>query len=142
MTEDKLYKITCNKRQLQLISIACDLVSRLQCCQFDHITNVVQPRDFGLENENFTRLRYFRETLLEIKEYFDLNINSSYGIFSPEVQNSARTWWDMHQVIRNKLAYESNPGITPENRWEKGKITVDFDEPAHSDKENELIKIS
>lgn len=140
--EEKLYTITCNKRQLQLISMACDLVSRLQCCQFDHITNVVQPSDFGVENKHWTRLHHFRDDLLELKGYFNLNINSSYGISSPEVQNSARTWWDIHQVIRNKLAYEENPDVTPENRWRKGKITVNFDLPMQSDKENELIKIS
>lgn len=138
---EKLYTITCNRRQLDLISRACDLVSRLQCCQFDHVANVVQPRDFGVENKDFSRLHYFQNDLLKLKGYFNLGENASHGIYSREVQDSARTFWDMHQVIRNKIAYEENPEVTPENRWEKGKITINFDEPHRSDKENKLIKV-
>ena len=138
---EKLYTITCNRRQLELISQACNIISRLQCCQFDHITNVVQPSDFGVENKDWTRLHHFQDDLLRLKEYFNLSLNSSYGIFSEKVQDSARTLWDIHAVLRNKMAYEDNPGVTPQNRWEKGKIFVNFDEPMHSDKENQLVKV-
>jgi hypothetical protein len=116
-------------------------MSRLQIGQLDHITNVVQPSDFGVENKNWTQLHAFQDELLRLKEYLGLTISSNYGIFSEKVHDSARTLWDIHQVIRNKIAYEENPGVTPMNRWEKGKIFVNFDEPMWSDKNNILIKI-
>lgn len=137
----KLYKITCNRRQLELISRATDLMSRLQCCQFSEVANIVQPSDFGVENKEWTRLHHFQDDLLKLKEYFNLAESASYGIYSEKVQDSARTLWDIHAVLRNKMAYEDNPGVTPENRWEKGKIFVNFDEPMWSDKENELVKV-
>jgi hypothetical protein len=141
MTKEKLYTIVCNRRQLELISRACDLVSRLQCCQFDHIANIVQPSYWGVEHKYFTRLHAFQEDLLKLKSYFNLTPNSSYGIHSLEVQDSARTLYDMHQVVRNKIAYEDSPGVTPQNRWKMHKFQVNYDEPHQSDKENELIKV-
>lgn len=138
MTE-KLYTITCNRRQLELISKACDFMSRIQILQFDHISYIVHPKH---ENDkDFKKLHAFQDDLLKLKQYFGFAPNASYGIYSREVANSARILWDVHQVIRNKITYEENPEVTPENRWKKGKITVNFDKPHQSDKENELIKV-
>jgi len=130
--------ITCSESQLRLLSWACDFVSRIQICQFDRIADIIEPS--GLD-PNFKKLWNFRDDLDRLKSYWDLPKNASYGIFSEEVPNTARTLWDIHQVIRNRLAYDSNPGVTPENRWKKGKFTVDFDEPFHANKDIPLIKV-
>jgi len=130
--------ITCNEPQLRSLSWACDLVSRIQICQFDRIADIIEPS--GLDPD-FKRLWNFRDDLNRLKSWWGLSKNASYGIFSLEVPDTARILWDIHQVIRNRLAYDSNPGITPGNRWEKGKFTVDFDEPFHADKETPLIKV-
>ena len=108
--------------------------------QFSEVARIVQPK---YENDrDFKLLHAFQDELLDLKQWFGFSRNASYGIYSHEVQDSARTLYDMHQIIRNKLAYEANPEVNYGNRWEKGKITIDFDEPHQSDKENELIKIS
>lgn len=130
--------ITCNESQLRLLSWSCDLVSRIQICQFDRIADIIEPS--GLDPD-FKRLWDFRDDLDRLKSYWGLSKNASYGIFSEEVSDTARILWDMYQVIRNRLAYDSNPGVTPENRWEKGKFTVDFDKPFHADKKTPLIKV-
>lgn len=134
MSKEKLYTITCNRKQLELISQACDLISRIQCLQFDKIVDIIQPN-------NPKKLFPFQDDLLKLKEYFGLSSSFCYGIFSDKVQKSAKILWDIHQVIRRHIAYEDNPGVTPENRWKKYKITVDFDDVYKSDKENELIKV-
>jgi hypothetical protein len=130
--------ITCSESQLRLLSWSCDLVSRIQICQFDRIADIIEPSG---PDPDFKRLWDFRDDLDRLKSYWGLSKNASYGIFSEEVSDTARTLWDMYQVIRNRLAYDSNPGVTPGNRWEKGKFTVDFDEPFHADKETPLIKV-
>jgi hypothetical protein len=131
------YTITLNENQLRLLSWACDVVSRIQICQLDRVADIIEPKD----DPNFAKLHAFQDELLYLKRWFGLAPNASYGIFSEEVHNSARTLWDMHQVIRNRLAYDAHPGITPQNRWWNGKFTVDFDEPFHADKENPLIEV-
>jgi hypothetical protein len=130
--------ITCSEFQLRSLSWACDLVSRIQICQFDRVADVIEPS--GLDPD-FKRLWAFRGDLDRLKSWWGMSSNASYGIFSTEVPDTARTLWDIHQVIRNRLAYDSHPGITPQNRWAEGKFTVDFDEPFHADKETPLIKV-
>jgi len=130
--------IACSESQLRTLSWSCDLISRIQICQFDRVADIIEPSRL---DPDFKRLWEFRGDLDRLKSWWGMSSNASYGIFSTEVPNTARTLWDIHQVIRNRLAYDSNPGITPGNRWEKGKYTVDFDEPFHADKDTPLIKV-
>lgn len=138
MTEEKKYTIELNENQLRLLSWACEKISRIQMCQFDSVADIVSP---PTEGPGYGILHDFRDALDSLKRFFGLSVGSYFGIYSDKVDNSARTLFDIHCVIRNHLAYEANPGVTQENRWEKHKFTVDFDEPMHSDKENELIKV-
>jgi hypothetical protein len=130
-------KIICSEKNLKVLSWACDIVSRLQICQFDRVADIIEPQD----DPDFKKLWEFRRKLDCLKSYWGMTSNMSYGIFSEEVSDTARTLWDMHQVIRNRLAYDANPEVTLENRWKKGKFTVDFDEPFHANKEIPLIKV-
>jgi hypothetical protein len=130
-------RLICSEEHLRILSWACDLVSRLQICQFDRVADIVYPQN----DPDFKKLWEFREKLDSLKFYWGMSHSMSYGIFSEEVSDTARTLWDIHQVIRNRLSYDANPGITPENRWEKGKFTVDFDEPFHANKEIPLVKV-
>lgn len=129
--------IICNEEQLRILSWACDLISRIKLCQFDHIADIVTP----IDDPKFRKLHQFRKDLDSLKSYWGLSSSSYFGIFSSKVSDSARTLWDMHQVIRNRLAYDANPGVTPQNRWEMKKFTVDFDEPFHANEKVPLIKI-
>lgn len=122
---------------MSMISQACDIASRIYMCQFDNISDMVSIR----EDNHFRKLNEIRNKLDMIKSCWGLSTNAYFGIYSLKVNDNARTLWDIHQVIRNRLAYDQNPGITPENRRSKGKLTVDFDEPAHSNKNVPLIKI-
>lgn len=130
-------KIICSEKNLRVLSWACDIVSRLQICQFDRVADIIEPQD----DPDFKKLWEFRRKLDCLKSYWGMTSNMSYGIFSEEVPDTARTLWDIYQVIRNRLAYDANPGVTPGNRWEKGKFTVDFDEPFHANKEIPLVKV-
>jgi hypothetical protein len=137
MSNEK-YVIECNEHQLRLLSWACEKVSRIQMCQFDSVADIVSPQ---IEGADYKILHEFRDTLNNLKRFFGLSTNSYFGIYSDKVDNSARTAFDIYQVIRNYLAYEANPGVTPQNRWKNHKFTVDFDEPTKCDEENELIKV-
>jgi len=140
MTEnEKRYIIELNENQLRLLSWACEKVSRIQMCQFDSVADIVSPQR---EGSDFTIYHEFRDALDSLKRFFGLSTNSYFGIYSDKVDNSARTAFDIHQVIRNYLAYEASPGVTPQNRWERHRFTVDFDDPMRSDNENELVKVS
>lgn len=131
--KEKQYTITCNRSQLELISKACDFMSRIFCLQFDEIWHILSfyPYDMHL----------LEKSLVNLKIAFSYPTNFHHGILSDKIPDSARMLVDIHQVIRNKLAYEDNPDVTPENRWSKSKITVDFDEPGHYDSGNKLIKV-
>lgn len=135
--DENKYQIICDENTLALLSSACDLISRIHMCQFDHIVDFISIEDDG----NFSKYHELRDKLDDLKKHWGLPKNAYYSIYSDKISDDARSYWDMHQVMRNRLAYDNNPGITPENRWEKGKITVDFDEPMHSNKNLSLIKI-
>jgi len=130
-------RITCSKEHLGILSLTCDKISRIQICQFDNVADIAWP----VNNLDFEKMWDFRRGLDSLKFFWDMTSNMSYSIFSKEVSDTARTLWDMHQVIRNRLAYDSNPGVTPGNRWERRKFTVDFDEPFHANKEIPLIRV-
>ena len=127
-----------DEKDLWFLSNACDLISRIMICQFDRIADIVEPYNMG---KDFSKLHKFREDLDDLKKYWGMSRNASYGMFSSQVSDDARTLWDMHQVIRNRLAYDNNPGITPENRWKMGKITVNFDDPFQSNPNVPLLKV-
>lgn len=128
------YQITCNEAQLRIMSNACELVSRLHMHQFDAIASYLWPNDLNQSRE-------FHDRLDDLKEFFGLARNQYHGIYSKEISNDARTLWDAHQVLRNRLSYDAHPEITPENRWKNHGWGVNFDEPMKSDEANELIEV-
>jgi hypothetical protein len=121
-------EMKCNEKNLRILSNSCDTISRIKMCQFDNIANIVTLKD----PRDFVKFHRFKSHLDGLKRYWNLSMSANFGIFSHEIDNTARTLWDMHQVIRNRLAYDSSP---------VRKVLVDFDEPFCSDGINPLIKV-
>jgi len=116
------YLLRVNKTQLEAISAASELLVRLHMGQFPTLTEYL---NVPLEN-----ISEFRTDLENLKRHFGLTYSSSWGIMNDnQVPEQVRTLWDIHQVIRHRLAYDSRPGLTPENRWSEGAWTVQYDEP-------------
>lgn len=64
---------------------------------------------------------------LEVKAlFYKLGFCSFYGIFSKELGQSAKISCDIHQVLRQFLAFERSP---------KGGTSLIFDDPIHSSSE-------
>lgn len=126
------YVIKCNKEQLETIMKACEFMSRVQAGQIEEVSCVLG---------HFADRGQIRDMLIPVKHLMGLDPHASHGIRSSDIPDSSRVLWDVYQVIRNRLAYDDNPGVTPENRFDMGKITVNFDEPLRTDNRNELIKV-
>lgn len=117
------YQITCNGAQLRLISDACELLARLHMHQFSTISHIIWPEDIRMSREYWDYLDGIKEFMGPIQD-----------------KSPRRCLWDIHQVLRHRLAYDANPGVTPENRWPH-HWGVNFDEPMRTDEENELIEV-
>lgn len=133
-----MYQITMNREHLDLLLQATDIMSRIHMLQFNRMADVVQPT----EDSHFEKLHQFQDELNNLKKFWDISLNASFGINSNQISNDARTYWDMHQVLRNFVSYEDHPEVTPENRWKiPNGWTVNFDEVLQANNDIGLIKI-
>jgi hypothetical protein len=73
------------------------------------------------EKEDFFFICPEIDSIRSIKSsFYGLENNAYYGINSTDLGQKAKINYDMHQVIRNFLAYEKTPS---------GGLSIDFDEP-------------
>ena len=123
-----IYTLHLTETQLAALSASAELLARLHMGQFSDLTTHLRvPSKFVSE---------FRADLENLKIHFGLDYSSSWGIMNEEhVPDEARILWDIHQVIRRQLAYDHHPEITPENRWNTGGWTVQFDDPYQTSNE-------
>lgn len=117
-----IYTLHLTETQLNALSAASELLARLHMGQFPTLTEYI--------NVPIEHISEFQADLENLKLHFGLTYYSSWGIMNDDqVPEQARILWDIHQVIRHRLAYDSRPGLTPENRWSEGAWTVQYDEP-------------
>lgn len=132
--ESEFYDLKITRKQAEVLSMACEFLSRIQCGQIREVFEHLPLQ---------TEIEY--ETLHEIQDQISLMMpvilkrgidgwSRSFSIGSDEVHKSAGIAYDLHQVIRHKLSWEKavkrgviksedSPRKFPE------MITVDFDDP-------------
>ena len=114
---ETLYQITLNEQQVSTISKACELLLRIRLGQFEDILWKVFPDKFrSEENINMEAVRSTFDTL----NYLLRNQRSNSGS-DTEWSESSEISWDIHQVLRNRLALDGEP---PTDSW-----NVDLNEP-------------
>lgn len=126
----KKYQIELTEDQLRLISMACDTVSRLGIGQWREIMYHLPLAKIDNYEEYHSTLRLIDNLL---SKYMIDNVDgysSNIGIYN--AKEYSRALYDIHQVIRNKLAWDKAKlmGITDGHTRNHGlMITVDYDEP-------------
>ena len=103
MTE-KLYNLQVTEKQLQVISTACELLSRIQGGQvreaFDHLP-LRKNIDWGVYHEIQDELTKRMPEIL--KDGID-GYRSSFGVGHSDLPESQAISWDLYQVIRYELS--------------------------------------
>lgn len=130
--EHKDYKLILelSPEQASVIRNALDSYSRMLMGQLDYALDPIRWQNYELAEKGIApKADWYEEVvplLTELKQkLFGLPSNSNYGIFNTQISEDARVSWDIHQVIRNKLAWTEHP---------KGDYTVVFDKPLKSAK--------
>lgn len=135
---EKIYTIKLNKSQLETLSVATEILSRLGIGQFNFALDWL-PFDNGKCISHEDQL-YFSERLSALMVHHIDGYRSSLGINSRETPEFAKIAWDLHQVFRNRLAWERavEKGIVASldapRKWPE-MMTVDYDEPFHASEE-------
>jgi hypothetical protein len=121
--------LTLNESQARALSWAAENVSRLMMNQFDVLKEICHR-----SGQPFPDYNEMRDIELHLKQLFspELSGNAYWGIHSPEINNRARTLFDLHQVIRNQLSWYHNS---------LGGWTVDYDSLHVTDTTNKPPKV-
>ena len=137
------YTIAVTAEQARIISDACELLARLGTGQWpEFIDYMPEPLAFHGRHDAVEALRPVMADLLRqyspAGAYID-GYQSHLGIFNELAARGAREAWDLHQVIRHRLAWdraiaEGRTDGTTRN-WADGMMGVDYDEPMHAGSE-------
>lgn len=110
------YQLTVTEEQAAVINRALEFYERVGGMgQFDVVT---EP---WIIRGPVGNIQAAREALDEAKLLLTgMPYGNSYGIMSPQVPEEFRRVYDLHQVIRHRLAWDKNP---------KGDWTYPYDKP-------------
>lgn len=129
----KEYKISLSENQLQIISKALDVYSRLGIGQFRDALECLPTQEF--------RPNGWNESMDEIgnivKQFTHDNVDgyrSSLGIMNTKTKDQFRVAWDIQQVIRHKISWDNH-------KDGDSTFTVNFHEPFKSSEKEPLVKI-
>ncbi len=127
-TKARRYTLKISERQAGLISRAVELYARLGMSQFD----VLDYFFWSKEIADLEKARQHLESLCQI--HSGLPKGTSQGIYSKKVHDDYRILFDLHQVIRNRLAWDRDP---------KSKTfhSVNYDEPMRASQNEALASI-
>lgn len=121
------YMLELSERQAQLISNAVELYARMGLGQFEMLNYF-----FGKPTGALEQAREHLDSLRLIKNG---SLNSHPGIGSDSVDDDYRILFDLHRVIRHRLAWDRDPQAT-------GWRGVNFDTPMKLSKNQDLAKIA
>jgi len=119
----KLYKMIVNETQLKCIKKSLESYFKLGIGQLE---NVLFDLGFNQCNQFSGKMKELHSAEVEdaiktIKhKIFDMSFNSSYGIHNSKLNEDFKICWEIFEVIRNRLAWDTNI---------KGGMEVDFDTP-------------
>lgn len=140
--DDKLYTIKINKIQLETLCSAAEVLSRLGTGQFDFAFDWL-PMAKGKYISHEDQL-YFSERLSPLMVHNIDGYRSSLGINCNETPEFAKIAWDLHQVFRNRLAWERAvergiiSSLNDQRKWPE-MMAVDYDAPFHASEETLAI---
>lgn len=133
MTSSKMYQLTITEAQARALSYACDLLQRVELGQWEEIVDwlpLKKPIDYEQLHEDKRTIG----TILA-KHLVDDAVSvygCSLGIGHPDLPKNNGVLYDLHCVIRRKLAIEQavEEGIIENENVSRNQmpITVDFDE--------------
>lgn len=115
-------QIEVSLKQADIIQKALDLYSRIGMCQFDNIKDVPIA---GEGNPDYYELESIFNHLHQL--YCPELQGGYYGIFHKKTPEQSKIAWDIQQVMRHDISWYLHP---------EGNITVDFDKPFQSAKED------
>jgi hypothetical protein len=131
----KTYQITATKAQLEVISLACELLARVQLGQWKYIFDHLPVKEENYENYNLVEDRIKSMMPLILKDNMD-GVSSSYGISNSSLPESNSIAFDIRDVIRNKLSWEDAvkkeviDSIESPRKW-PSMLGVNYDSPHH-----------
>ena len=112
----KTHTIHMTGKQAAIISGSLETFLRMHLMQFEQVVDLFIAYDLPQQNFDAARNALARARF----EMSDLGANSSWGIHSEKVPDVARQAYDIHCVIRHRLAFDRNS---------KGGFGVAFDAP-------------
>lgn len=119
----KRYTLTMSAEQASVIIRALDLYSRIGIGQFEEVARVYETsRDLSFMQEED-----LKTCLINAKVAAGHPKNGSFGIHNIVVSDKFRVAWDLQQVVRHRMAYDTRPEGNPMN--------VHFDTPYQCSKE-------
>lgn len=129
------YKLELTKSQLQTLQLATEIYARLGIGQIRDAINVL-PLD---ESKGYPPIHEIcRDVEAVIAKHTISNVDgyrASLGIHHKDVKEPVKIAWDLHQVIRQRLAWDHaiEKGIVENRRsprnWAGGMIGVHYDDP-------------
>lgn len=110
------YILRCSSDQAKALSFAAEVVARIYTGQVDEIIRVLSWRIPNLTHEQLSKIR---DSVKQIS-FLLMGSDATFGIGNVQIPEQAKTLWDLHQVIRNRIAWDEFP---------EGGIQVWFDVP-------------
>jgi hypothetical protein len=105
--EKRKYLLEIDEDQAQALSQACEFMSRIAMGQFSEITSGLW---FKWKVNDPDTLDVCEKIVTTAKSMLtDLPRNSYFGIMSADVQENCKVMYDLHQVIRYRLAWDRRP---------------------------------
>lgn len=128
------YTLTITESQARVISVACEILARLGLGQFrDALDHLPQREDidWSIWHDDMEIIGNLlsRHMLGGVDGW-----RSNLGIHHQDVSEQSRIAWDLHQVVRHRLAwdraiaYGHTDGTT--RNWDE-MISVYYDDPSH-----------
>ena len=136
------YQLTLNEKKARVLSNALDLYARVISFQLETVADVIMFDNNDLkvystdgEEIPYEDLHNFKDALRQLKaQFLKCHPNSSHGIQSRHISDSARIAYDIHQVVRNSV-YENSDG-------RKNRHSVYSHKPRKTSEEEDLPTIS
>lgn len=139
-----VYLLKLTRAQAQTLVNACDLYSRIGIGQFEEIDQLARMGMLNHRNDPATgapareaewgRLEQAREALNAAKRHITgMESNASYGIHNPLVHKDFKVAWDLQQVVRHRLAWDTR-GNPARRDWTgvNSMMGVTYDDPMAS----------
>jgi hypothetical protein len=111
------FTLKMTKEQAEVVSKALEFLARISLGQLWEVCND-HRYGFGWNLESIQEAKKFAERIGELLT--GLPTGCFYGIYGDGVTKTAKSAYEIYQVVRNCLAWDANP---------EGGITVDFDAP-------------